>query len=79
MFGWVVKTISADELADRLATANPVVIDVREPTSTPRATSRSAVNIPLGSLGQHLGELDPNAETVLICQSGHRSKTAAGR
>ena len=31
MFGWGVKTISADELADRLAAAHPVVIDVREP------------------------------------------------
>jgi rhodanese-related sulfurtransferase len=79
MFGRGVKTISTDELAEKLGADSPVLIDVREPYEFAAGHVPGAVNIPVGLLGQRLGELDPTAETLLICQSGHRSKTAAGR
>ncbi len=79
MFGWGVKTISTDELAEKLASGHSVLIDVREPGEFAEGHVPGAVNIPIGSLGEHLGEFDPQAETLLICQSGNRSKTAARR
>ena len=77
MFGWGVKTISTDELADKLAAGRPVLIDVREPYEFAEGHVPGAVNIPLGSLRARLSDLDPAAETLLICHSGNRSKRAA--
>lgn len=77
MFGWGVKTISAEELADELGRSKPLLIDVREPNEYAGGHVRGAINIPLGSLKQRLGKFDPDARTLLICESGHRSKTAA--
>jgi rhodanese-related sulfurtransferase len=77
MFGWGVKTISTDELADKLAAGRPALIDVREPHEFAAGHVPGAKNIPLRSLRTRLADLDPTAETLLICQSGNRSKTAA--
>ncbi len=77
MFGWGVKTISTDELAQKLSAGPRTLIDVREPYEFAAGHVPGAVNIPLGSLRQRMGEFDPGAETLLICQSGHRSKSAA--
>ncbi len=79
MFGWGVKTISAGELAEKLSAGKPVLIDVREPYEFAEGHVPGAVNIPLGSLPSRVADLDPAVETVLICRSGHRSKTAASR
>ncbi len=77
MFGWGVKTIGTDELADKLSAGDPALIDVREPYEFAAGHVPSAVNIPLGSLPRRTADLDPTAETLLICQSGNRSKRAA--
>ncbi len=78
MFGWGVKTISAEELAAKLSVATrPVVIDVREPYEFAAGHVPGAVNVPLGSLSRRAADFDAHAETVLICQTGHRSKAAA--
>ncbi len=79
MFGWGVKTISTEELAEKLSASKPVLLDVREPYEFAAGHVPGARNIPLGSLMQHVSEFDPAAETLLICQSGHRSKTGAAR
>lgn len=80
MFGWGVKTVSTEELAQKLSSRRPpVLIDVREPYEFASGHVPGAINIPLASLPTRLAELDPAAETLLICQTGHRSKTAAGR
>jgi rhodanese-related sulfurtransferase len=76
MFGLGVKTITVDELAEKLANGKPVLIDVREPNEFASGHVPGATNIPLGQLGARLGKLDPAAETLVICQSGHRSATA---
>ncbi len=78
MFGWGVKTITTDELATKLKSGKPVIIDVREPFEFATGRVPGAVNIPLGQLSERAGKLDPAAETFLICAAGHRSARAAG-
>lgn len=77
MFGWGVKTVTVDELAAKLSAGAPVLIDVREPNEYSAGHVPGAVNIPLVRLAAQQGRLDPKAETLLICQSGNRSATAA--
>jgi rhodanese-related sulfurtransferase len=49
------------------------LVDVREPGEVARGTLPGAVNIPLRSLAERVGELDPNRPVVLLCRSGARS------
>lgn len=79
MFGWGTKTVSADQLAEKLASGKPVLIDVREPHEFAQGRIPGAVNIPLGQLTEAASNLDRTAETYLICASGNRSATAARR
>ena len=76
MFGWGVPTVTADELAERLAQGKQVLIDVREPYEFTAGHVKGAVNVPLGKLADKLGKFDSHAQTYVICQSGHRSATA---
>lgn len=77
MFGWGVKTITTDELAEKLAAGKPVLLDVREPDEFAQGHVPGARNVPLGRLAAEIPKLDPAAETLVICRSGHRSATAA--
>ena len=77
MFGFGVKTITTDELAAKLASGKPVLIDVREPREVATGRIKGSINIPIGTLPAKIGTLDPQAETLLICHSGNRSATAA--
>lgn len=54
-----------------------MLVDVREPMEVAAGTLPEAVNIPLGSLPDRLGELDKSAPVVLLCRSGARSASAA--
>ena len=77
MFGFGVKTITTEQLAEKIAAGKPVLIDVREPREVATGRIEGSVNIPLGMLPSKIGTLDPHAETLLICHSGNRSATAA--
>ncbi len=77
MFGWGTKTITTDELAEKIKAGKVVLIDVREPSEFSGGRVPGAINIPLGRLREGVGKYDPNAETYLICASGSRSATAA--
>jgi len=76
MFGWGVKTVTVEELAEKLKQGKQVLIDVREPYEFKAGHVKGAVNVPLGQLADRLGKFDSNAETYVICQSGHRSASA---
>ena len=57
---------------------NFVLIDVREPHEYQICNIPAAKLIPLGEVGQRLGELDPEADIVIHCKSGMRSAQACG-
>jgi len=69
--------ISAEELK-RLREQDPglVVVDVREPDEY-EVANLGGVLVPLGSLSERLGELDPKAHTVVHCKIGLRGAKAA--
>jgi len=79
MFGFGAKGITTDELAEKLAHGKPVLLDVREPDEYAAGHVPAASNVPLSTLRAAAERLDPNAETLVICQSGNRSRTAAKR
>ncbi len=54
------------------------LLDVREDWETQHAPVPSAhLHIPMGQIAERVGELDPNATTVVICRSGGRSAQVA--
>src|SRR3974390_301352 len=72
------EEISPQELKRRRDTDPSVrLIDVREPWEVAIVSLPGAVNIPLNELPQRLSELDPRAETVVMCKAGGRSRRAA--
>ena len=66
--------ITVNELA---ATADRVVVDVREPGDYAGGHASGALNIPLGELGVRVAEVPGEGSVYLICQSGRRSAEAA--
>jgi adenylyltransferase/sulfurtransferase len=73
------RSISARDLAELLndgAAELPVLLDVREPHEVALGTLPGAVPIPLGDLDARLGELGPDAPTVVYCHLGVRSARA---
>ena len=74
------EEISPEEMIDLWQKgARPVVIDIREPQEWEAfhlGGELGARLIPLGSLPDQLTDLDPEADYVLYCKSGARSKNA---
>ena len=59
------------------ATERPLVlVDVREPFEFLAGHFAGARNIPMGQLGQRLGELSPRDRNVFVCRVGERSAKA---
>ncbi|HEX5730345.1 ThiF family adenylyltransferase [Microbacterium sp.] len=76
------RSLSARDLAALLtddATDRPVLLDVREPHEVELVALSGAVSIPLGDLESRIGELDPDAFTVVYCHLGVRSAAALAR
>jgi len=55
----------------------PQLLDVREPWEFQTCRIESARLVPLRELPGRVAELDPNADTVVICHHGARSMHAA--
>jgi rhodanese-related sulfurtransferase len=73
-----VSEMSVQQLKQRQADASPLcLVDVREPWEVAIASIPGATYIPLSELPQRLGELDPAADTVIMCKAGARSLRAA--
>ncbi|MGA8986805.1 rhodanese-like domain-containing protein [Aeromicrobium sp.] len=56
--------------------ADLVVLDVRESHEWSAGHIIGAIHIPLGELQARVGELDPDARTVVVCHVGGRSARA---
>ena len=69
-------SISAQDLADQLASKRITVIDVREPMEYASGHIAGSMNVPLSRL--HQADL-PQGPLVLVCQSGNRSNEALRR
>jgi rhodanese-related sulfurtransferase len=73
------QQISVRELADWLAAASrnersrPLMVDVREPWEVDICRIEGAITLPMAAVPPRLQELDPDAETVVICHHGVRS------
>ncbi len=70
--------LSVDELAERIASVKDLVlIDVRNPGEVALGSIPGARTIGLPSLLRSLGDLDPEAPTVVFCAGGYRSAIAS--
>jgi rhodanese-related sulfurtransferase len=70
--------VEPDEIRARLARGEEVfLVDVREPDEVAEWAYPIGVHIPLGQLGDRLGELPKDTTIVVACRSGGRSATAA--
>ncbi len=54
----------------------PIILDVREPQEYDICRLPDSVLIPLGQLGERMGELNPDDEIVVHCKMGGRSAKA---
>jgi rhodanese-related sulfurtransferase len=57
--------------------AKPVLVDVRETWEFEICRVQDSLHIPMNSVPSRKQELDPNAETVVICHHGGRSMQVA--
>jgi rhodanese-related sulfurtransferase len=74
MDGPACENITASGLKARLdAGDRPVLLDVREPWEFELARIEGSRLIPMMELEERFAELDPGAETVVICHHGNRS------
>ncbi len=70
--------MSADELAERLGTAEePYLLDVREADEVAAWSIPGVAHLPLGELAARLGDVPADREVVVVCASGNRSMQAA--
>jgi rhodanese-related sulfurtransferase len=51
-----------------------VLVDVREFDELEHGVLPGVVHIPMGSVPERLNELDPEAELIIICRTGNRSR-----
>lgn len=66
--------MSAPELAAHLQTANPLLLDVREPWEFDICHIEGSVNVPMGQVMHALDDIDDADETIVICHHGIRSQ-----
>jgi len=72
-----VQELSPAEAADRHATDEVVLLDVREPREWELCRIDGAAPAPLSRFMHHLPDLDPDRPTVVYCHTGVRSVYAA--
>ncbi|HEY0038165.1 MAG TPA: rhodanese-like domain-containing protein [Longimicrobium sp.] len=72
-----VKQMTADELADQIASGDVNVVDVRGATEWEAGHLPGVPNVPVGYLAERLAELPAGRPLVVHCQGGARSAIAA--
>ncbi len=68
--------LSPRELSEWLSDperAKPLLLDVREPWEFELCHIDGSIPVPMNRVPQRLQELDPDAQTVVICHHGARS------
>lgn len=68
------RHISAPQLAAHLQTANPLMLDVREPWEFEICHIEGSINVPMGQIASAIDQVDAADETVVICHHGIRSQ-----
>jgi rhodanese-related sulfurtransferase len=71
------RELTPDEALARLQSGQTVVLDVRTWPEWISGHIPGAVHIPLDDLTSRYRELDPDAETVVVCAHGIRSAAAS--
>ena len=72
------REVSPDEVRARLSAGEDVfLLDVREPSEVEEWAYPLGINIPLGQLGDRVGELPQDTTIVVACHAGTRSAKAA--
>ncbi|MCB1625705.1 MAG: hypothetical protein KDI32_14015 [Pseudomonadales bacterium] len=70
----MVAEVTVKELSERRqAKTAPVLLDVRDAWELDIASLSGVVHIPMSEVPNRLSELDPAAETIVMCRSGGRS------
>ena len=68
------KQFSAEQLKDYIDTGkNPVILDVREIWEYEKCHLENSLHISMSQIPARLEELDPEAETIVLCHHGMRS------
>ena len=70
--------MNAPQLAEYLANADPLLLDVREPWEFEICHIDGSINLPMSQLPRQLERLDDADEIVVICHHGVRSLKVAG-
>jgi rhodanese-related sulfurtransferase len=73
-----IKEVSPVEAQAAVSKAYSQFVDVRTPEEYSSGHAARAVNIPIDTLMAKLDTLEKNEAVYLICQTGNRSKKAAG-
>ncbi|MFM9970228.1 MAG: rhodanese-like domain-containing protein [Burkholderiales bacterium] len=75
-----ISQIQPQQLRDWLqdpARPQPTLLDVREPWEVQICSLAESLNIPMNHIADQLANLNPEAETVVICHHGGRSMQVA--
>jgi rhodanese-related sulfurtransferase len=75
----MIRQLTAKQLKERLDAGGttPLILDVRQPWETQVCALPGSTAIPMSEVPHRAGELDPNAEIVLLCHHGVRSQHVA--
>jgi rhodanese-related sulfurtransferase len=71
-----IKHIDPAQLQQLQHNGPVILVDVRTDAEVAHGIIPGARHVPLHLLAERIGELDPNATTVIYCQSGGRSAQA---
>jgi hydroxyacylglutathione hydrolase len=71
------ERVSAPLAADRLATSEPLAVDVRTPREREQKRVAGSVSMPLNHLAEHLQDLPKDRPLLVYCAGGYRSAIAA--
>ncbi|MCI0183778.1 MAG: rhodanese-like domain-containing protein [Acidibacillus sp.] len=73
----MVRQWSSKDVLERLRNGRPLqIIDVREPFEYGHGHIPGARSVPLSQIGGRMHEIRRDVETVVVCQSGNRSRSA---